>query len=62
MQGLYGYVISVTETTSKVQTIMDPSSAVTANLRSTENSIVCRGSLEKRNVKGNIYTYISRCI
>ena len=54
-QGLVGYVISVTDTTAKVQTIIDSSSAVTANLMNSGESIICRGSLEKRNAKSHIY-------
>ena len=48
MQDLSGYVISVTESTAKVQTIIDSASSVTASVRNTEDSIVCKGSLEKR--------------
>lgn len=59
-EGLVGYVISATETTAKVLTIVDSSSAVTASLSTTDDSIICKGSLENRNVKRNIYTYISK--
>lgn len=54
-EGLVGYVISVTENTAKVQTIIDSASAVTANLNQTEDSIVCKGSLESGMLKA---TYI----
>lgn len=54
-RGLVGYVISVTEGTAKVQTIMDSSSAVTASISTTEDSIVCKGSLEDGMLKA---TYI----
>lgn len=54
-EGLVGYVISVTENTAKVQTIIDSSSAVTATINSTEDSIVCKGSLEDKLLKA---TYI----
>lgn len=53
--GLVGYVISVTDTTAKVETIIDTSSSVTASIRGTEDSIVCRGSLENGMIKA---TYI----
>lgn len=53
--GLVGYIVSVTETTAKIQTIIDPSSAVTASISATEDSIVCRGSLENGMIKA---TYI----
>ena len=55
-QGLVGHVISVTETTAKVQTIIDSGSAVTANLSNNGESIICKGSLEKRNAKSHIYS------
>ena len=54
-EGLVGYIISVTESTAKVQTIIDSSSAVTATINSTEDSIVCKGSLQDRLLKA---TYI----
>lgn len=54
-KGLIGHVISVTEETAKVQTIIDSGSAVTANLSNNGESIICKGSLEKRNVKSYIY-------
>lgn len=41
-KGLVGYIISVSENTSKVQTIIDSSSAVTANLTHTDDSIICK--------------------
>lgn len=44
-QGLVGHIVSVTETTAKVQTIIDTSSAVTASLSHSEDSIICKGSL-----------------
>ena len=49
--GLIGYVISVTENTANVQTIIDSSSAVTAKMSTTEDSIICRGSLEDGMLK-----------
>lgn len=54
-EGLVGHIISVTDNTSKVQTIIDSGSAVTANLSNNGESIICRGSLEKRNAKSHIY-------
>lgn len=54
-QGLVGYIISVTDNTSKVQTIVDSSSATTAKIASTEDSIVCKGSLNDKMLKA---TYI----
>jgi len=54
-KGLVGYIISVTESTAKVQTIIDSSSAVTANLANTQDSIICKGSLNDGMLKA---TYI----
>lgn len=45
-EGLVGYVISVTDFSAKVETILDTSSAVTASIEGKDESIVCRGSLE----------------
>lgn len=53
--GLVGYIISVTDGTSKVQTIIDSSSSVTAHLAHSEDSIVCKGSLNSGRLKA---TYI----
>lgn len=54
-QGLVGYVISVTDNTAKVQTIIDSSSAVSATVSEAEDSIICKGSLEDGLLKA---TYI----
>lgn len=53
--GLVGYILSVTDSTAKVETIIDTSSAVTATIVGKEDSVVCRGSLEKGMLKA---TYI----
>ena len=45
-QGLVGHVISVTDTTAKVQTIIDTASSVSSIMSSTEESIVCKGTLD----------------
>ena len=45
-QGLVGHVISVTDTTAKVQTIIDTASSVSSVMSSTEESIVCKGTLD----------------
>lgn len=54
-KGLVGYVISVTETSAEVQTIIDSSSSVSASISETEDSIVCKGSLTEGKLRG---TYI----
>ena len=42
-KGLVGYIISVTDTTSKVQTIVDTASTVSSAVGTTRDSIVTRG-------------------
>lgn len=54
-QGLVGYIISTTDDTSKVQTIIDPSSATTAKIANAEDSVICKGSLNDKMLK---VTYI----
>lgn len=45
-KGLVGHVISVTETTAKVQTIVDSASAVSCNISTTKDGILARGTLD----------------
>lgn len=45
-KGLVGYVISTTDTTSKVQTIVDTSTNVSASITTTRDSIICNGILD----------------
>lgn len=45
-QGLVGHVISVTETTAKIQTIVDTSSTISCTITSTRDNLIARGSLE----------------
>lgn len=52
-EGLVGYVISVTNSTAKVQTIIDSSSAVSACISTTDDSIICKGSLEDGMLKAS---------
>ena len=47
--GLVGHIISVTNHTAKVQTIVDTASAVTAKMSTTEDSIVVQGTLESKS-------------
>ena len=54
-QGLVGHVISVTDTTAKVQTIIDTSSAVSCSLSTTDESIVCRGTQEEESALKAMY-------
>ena len=52
-KGLVGHVISVTENTAKVQTIIDAANSVSASISTTRDSILCKGSLENNILKGN---------
>jgi len=54
-QGLVGHVISVTDTTAKIQTILDTSNIVSATISTTRESIITRGNLGENNLKA---TYI----
>ena len=55
-EGLVGYVISVTADTAKVQTLVDPSNVVSATLENSKDNVICRGILNKNELKT---TYIS---
>ena len=54
-QGLVGHVISVTNDTAKVRTIIDTSSSVSCSLSTTEESIVCKGTLEEESALRAMY-------
>ncbi len=45
-KGLVGHVISVTNNTSKVQVIIDSASTVSCSISTTEQSIICKGTLD----------------
>lgn len=55
-EGLVGHVISVTADTAKVQTLIDPSNVVSATLENSKDNVICRGTLEEKQLKA---TYIS---
>ena len=55
-EGLVGYVISVTDTTAKVQTLIDSSNVVSATLENSKDNVICRGMLTGNELKT---TYIS---
>ena len=48
-QGLVGHVTSVTDTTAKVQTIIDTASSVSCSMSTTKDSIVCKGTLDEKS-------------
>ena len=51
--GVVGHVISVTETTAKVKTLVDTSCFISASINDINNSIVCNGLLNnRRELKG----------
>lgn len=54
-QGLVGHVISVTNNTAKVRTIVDTSSSVSCSLSTTDESIVCKGTLEEESALKAMY-------
>jgi len=54
-QGLVGHVISVTDNTSKIQTILDTSNTVSATISTSRESVIARGNLGEKNLKA---TYI----
>lgn len=55
-KGLVGHVIQVADHTSKVQTITDTSSTISATITSSRDNIICKGTIEE---KGTIKaTYI----
>ena len=49
-EGLVGHVISVTDHTAKVQTIIDTATAVTSTISTTKDTIVVQGTLENNGV------------
>ena len=54
-KGLVGYIVSTTDTTSKVQTIIDTSTSVSATVTTTRDSIVCKGVLDSDTTLKAIY-------
>ena len=55
-EGLVGHVISVTNDTAKVQTLIDSSNVVSATLENSGDNVACRGMLENNELKA---TYVS---
>ena len=48
-EGLVGHVISVTDNTSKVRTIIDTSSSISCLMSTNKDSIVCKGTLDSNS-------------
>lgn len=49
-KGLVGHVISVSEKTCKVQVIIDSASTVSSSISTTNESIICKGTLENDQI------------
>lgn len=49
-KGLVGHVISVTDKTCKVQVIIDAASTVSCAISTTQESIICKGTLENDQI------------
>lgn len=48
-KGLVGHVVSVTDSTAKVQTIIDTASSVSCSMSTTKEAIVCKGTLDDKS-------------
>ncbi len=48
-EGLVGHVISVTDSTAKVRTIIDTSSSISCLMSTNKDSIVCKGTLDSNS-------------
>jgi len=48
--GLVGHIISVTNSTSKIQTIIDTSSNVSASISNVQDSVILKGSLSNSDI------------
>lgn len=49
-KGLVGHVISVSDNTCKVQVIIDSASTVSSSISTTQESIICKGTLENDQI------------
>jgi len=49
-EGLVGHIISVTDNTAKVQTIIDTSTAVASTISTTKDTIIVQGTLENNTM------------
>ena len=48
-EGLVGHVVSVTDSTAKVRTIIDTSSSISSIMSTNKDSIVCKGTLDSNS-------------
>lgn len=54
-EGLVGHIISVTNSTAKVQTIIDTASSISCSMSTTKDSIVCKGTLDDNSTLKAMY-------
>ena len=54
-EGLVGYIVSVTDNTAKVQTIVDTASSVSSLMSTTRDPIVCKGTLDNSSTLKAMY-------
>lgn len=54
-KGLVGYIVSSTDSTSKIQPIIDAGCSVSANLSTSRDSIICKGILGSTNTLKAMY-------
>ena len=54
-EGLVGHVLSVTDSTAKVQTIIDTASSVSSTMSTTKEAIVCKGTLDDKSLLKAMY-------
>ena len=55
-EGLVGHVISVTDSTAKVQTLLDTASAVSSVVGSSRDNIIVRGTLDNKKMLTATYS------
>ena len=58
-QGLVGHIISVTESSAKVQVIVDSASTVSSKISTTDESILCKGTLDNDDIVRATYIPIN---
>ena len=49
-EGLVGYIVSTTNTTAKIQTIVDSASATSCIASSTRDTMICKGTIENKSL------------
>lgn len=54
-KGLVGHIIQVSDHTSKVQTITDTSSTISATITSSRDNIICKGTIEEKGTIKAMY-------